>query len=291
MNHLSLNKNRLTAGTVLISLLLFCSSCGPNQEYIKYTTDQISALQKATAELKESTGTKIDTVNSSQAAIMVEIDALKNDLRELAGRVEDNEHLIKYNLEKELGEKGDAKADINVIAEKIDRLEKMVNHHHQYLNLEPFQYINKTNDPATPVSEGNVTTLNTVNGVEKAKDVLLYESSLDLFNDEKYEQALSSFKSFLDTYPKSNLADNAQFWIGECFMGLNQYEHAILEFNKVIKNYPKENKVPNAMYRQAIAMQKIGEATGAKIVLKNLIKMYPKSPEAADAEKKLASMK
>jgi len=95
----------------------------------------------------------------------------------------------------------------------------------------------------------------------------------------------------LDTYPKSDLADNAQFWIGECFMGLKQYEHAILEFNKVIKNYPKENKVPNAMYRQAIAMQKIDEATGAKIVLKNLIKTYPNSPEAADAKKKLSSMK
>ncbi|MBN2420549.1 MAG: tol-pal system protein YbgF [Deltaproteobacteria bacterium] len=285
------NKNiRLLAGGILVFLLILCASCASNKEYIKYTTDQIYALQKVTNELKESTGASIDTINASQASIMVEIDALKNELRDLAGRVEDNEHLIKHNLEKELGEQGDAKTELSVIAEKLERLENMVKHHHQYLNLEPFEYINKTG-PATPVGEGNVTTLNTIDGVEKPRDVLLYESSLDLFNDGKYDQALSSFKSFLGAYPKSDLADNSQFWIGECYMGLNQYDHAILEFDKVIKNYPKENKVPNAMYRQAIAMQKIGELTGAKILLNKLIKMYPKSPEAADAEKKLAAMK
>ena len=291
MNLLSLNKNSLAAGGVLVSLLLFCASCATDQEFIKYTTDQINALQKATAELKESTGASIDTVNSSQAAIMVEIETLKSDLRELSGRVEDNEHLIKYNLEKELGEKGDAKADLNVIAEKVERLEKMVTYQQQYLNLEPFEYINKDTGEVTPSPQGNATTLNTVNSVEKQTDVLLYESSLDLFNDEKYDQALNSFKSFLMTYPKSDLADNAQFWIGECYMGLKQYEHAILEFDKVIKNYPNENKVPNAMYRQAIAWLKTDNPAVAKNVLENLIKTYPKSPEAADAEKKLAAMK
>jgi tol-pal system protein YbgF len=290
MKFLSLHKNGLIGWSIFISLLIFCSSCAYDSEYIKYTTDQISALQKKTTELKDSTDTKIDTINSSQAGIMVEIESLKKELRELAGRVEDNEHLIKYNLEKDLGEQGDVKTEVSRFAEKIDRLEKMVNYHHKYLNLEPFIYTDAVNDAAIHTDVDEASGTQSV-GVDKPKEVTLYESSLDMFNAEKYEQALSSFKSFLETYPKSNLADNAQFWIGECYMGLNQYEHAILEFNKVIKNYPNENKVPNAMFRQAVAMQKIGESTGAKIVLKNLIKMYPKSPEAADAEKKLSSMK
>jgi tol-pal system protein YbgF len=291
MNLLYLDKNRPTAAGIFISLLLFCSACANNQEYIKYTTDQINALQKTTAELKESTDAKIDTINSSQASIMVEIEAIKKDLRELTGRVEDNENLIKYNLEKDLGEQGDAKTELSKALEKIDRLEKMVNYHHKYLNLEPFIYKDSKDGTEKPSGDNDATILNTINGVEKPKDVLLYESGLDLFNDEKYEQAISSFKTFLDTYPKSDLADNAQFWIGECFMGLKQYDMAIRAFQDVIKKYPKENKVPNAMLRQAIAWQKIGDSTSAGIVLKNLIKEYPKSPEAADAEKKLSSMK
>ena len=291
MNLKSLCENRLTGAGIFISLLFFCSSCAYDSEYIQYTTDQISSLQKKTTELKDSTDTSIETINSSQAAIMVELESLKKELRELSGRIEDNEHLIKYNLEKDLGEQGDVKTEVSRFAEKIDRLEKMVNYHHKYLNLEPFIYSDTVQDSAGQPDSVDISSIIPAEEGDKPKDVLLYESSLDLFNAEKYDQALSSFKSFLEDYPKSDLADNAQFWIGECYMGLNQYEHAILEFNKVIKNYPNENKVPNAMYRQAVAMQKIGESTGAKIVLKNLIKMYPKSPEAADAEKKLSSMK
>ena len=222
---------------------------------------------------------------------MVSIEALKKDVRELSGRVEDNEHLIKYNLEKELGEKGDARTELGTIAEKLDRLEKMVNHQYQYLDLEPFGSRDSSNDSATPVDDGNSPAADSTGGAEKPKDVLLYESGRDLYNNGKYEQALVSFKSFLDTYPKSDLADNAQYWMGECYMELKQYNYAFLEFGKVIKNYPDGNKVPHAMYRQALAMLKNGESVGAKLVLKNLIKMYPESPEATDAEKKLSSIK
>lgn len=281
-----INKNRLITGTIFISLLLFCSSCAYNQEYIKYTNDQIAALQKTTAELKKSSASKMDTINSNQAAIMVEIDALKSDIQKLSGRVDDNEHLIKYNLEKELGAQDSTGAKIT---ERLDRLERIVNQQSRYLNLEPAPDQVSNNSSGTNVSETNPATLSAT--TNKPKDVALYESNLALFRNEQYDQALSGFKTFLDTYPKSDLADNAQYWIGECLMALKQYEPAILAFNEVIKKYPNGNKVPNAMLRQAIAMQEINDPTSTKLILKKLIKAYPNSPEAEIAEKKLATMK
>ena len=284
-----MDKTRLASGIIFIGFLFFFSSCANNQEYIKYTNDQIIALKKTTEELKEITGNKVDTVTSGQAAIMIEIETLKNDISELAGRVEDNEHLIKYNLEKELGAKGDEKSELSRLTEKIDRLERMVNQHHRYLNLEPIEDRVKINDSGTPVGEFSSIEPGSVS--DQPNDVALYESNLALYKSEKYEQALSGFKSFLDSYPKSDLADNAQFWIGECLMSLKQYEPAILAFQKVIKDYPNENKVPNAMLRQAFAMLEIGDPTSTKLILKKLIKAYPKSPEAEIAEKKLATIK
>ena len=153
MNLLSLNKTRLVAAGMFISLLVFCSSCANNQEFIKYTSDQINAIKKKTTELEESTSKRLDTINSSQASSMVEIETLKREIRELTGRIEDNEYLIKRKLEKELGEQGDTKADLGKVAEKLDRLEKMVIHHHQYLNLEPFVYIDSNNDTKGKVEE------------------------------------------------------------------------------------------------------------------------------------------
>lgn len=260
-----------------------------NQDYIKYTNDQISALKKATEELKVNTGDKVDNINSSQAEIMVEIQGLRKDISDLSGRVEDNEHLIKYNLEKDLGEQGDTKSEVSRFSERLDRIERMVNQQYKYLNLEPPPEAANPNESGAPVSELSGITAGDTAG--KPKDAALYDANLALYKSEKYEQALSGFKSFLELYPKSDLADNAQYWIGECFMALKQYEHAILAFQEVIKKYPNENKVPNAMLRQAIAMQEIGDPTSTKLILNRLIKAYPKSPEAEIAEKKLATMK
>ncbi len=290
MDFSQINKNRLITGIIFISLLLFCSSCAYNQEYIKYTNDQIAALQKTTAELKESNKSKMDTINSNQAAIMVEIDALKKNIQDLSGRVDDNEHLIKYNLEKDLGEKDNAGVKI---AERLDRLEKMVNQQSRYLNLEPVPDQGAINNSVPSVSDAGPSGSGPDTGstANKPEDVALYDSNLALFRNEQYEQALTGFKTFLNTYPKSDLADNAQYWIGECLMALKQFEPAILAFNEVIKKYPKGNKVPNAMLRQAIAMQEINDPTSTKLLLKKLIKGYPNSPEAEIAKKKLATMK
>jgi tol-pal system protein YbgF len=87
------------------------------------------------------------------------------------------------------------------------------------------------------------------------------------------------------------LADNAQFWVGESFMALNQYEQAILAYQKVIKNYPKGNKVPNAMLRQALAFHEIKDDISAKLLLRKVVKNYPDTSEAKIAEAKLKSFK
>ena len=107
----------------------------------------------------------------------------------------------------------------------------------------------------------------------------------------KYDLALSGFNNFLSRYPDSKLADNAQFWIGECFMGLKAYEKAILAYQDVIKKFPKGNKVPNALLRQAGAFLEIRDKTSSRLLLKKIIEKYPNSSEAKTARKKLKTLK
>jgi len=117
-----------------------------------------------------------------------------------------------------------------------------------------------------------------------------YAQTLELYENEKYEEAIAGFKNFVKKYPKSDLADDAQFWIGESYMALKQYEQAILAFQIVKKKYPKGNKVPNAILRQALAFYEIKDKTSARLLLKRLIKKYPKSSEAKIAKAKLRTM-
>jgi tol-pal system protein YbgF len=126
---------------------------------------------------------------------------------------------------------------------------------------------------------------------QKSPETELYESSLAQYREGKYEEALAGFESFLKKYPQNELADNAQFWTGECYMAMGKYEQAILAYQEVIKNYPKGNKVPNAMLRQALAFYEINDKISSSLLLKKIIKNYPDSTEAKIAEAKLKTIK
>ena len=118
-----------------------------------------------------------------------------------------------------------------------------------------------------------------------------YNAAITLMGEGKYEEAVAGFRSFLEKYPKLDLADNAQFWIGECYMAQKQYEQAILAYQEVIKRYPKGNKVPSAILRQALAFYEIGDKISSKLLLKKVIKEYSDSSEAKIAEAKLKTIK
>jgi tol-pal system protein YbgF len=125
----------------------------------------------------------------------------------------------------------------------------------------------------------------------KSKEVELYERALRSFREGKYEDSIDGFKAFVKTYPKSDRADNAYFWIGDSYMGLKQYEQAILAFQDVVKKYPKGNKVPSALLKQAQAFLEIKDKTSAEVLFRKVIKNHPGTSEATIAQKKLDAMK
>lgn len=113
----------------------------------------------------------------------------------------------------------------------------------------------------------------------------LYEESLAAVRKEKdYEKGLEGFSKFLSLYPKHELADNAQYWIGEIYYAKKEWEQAIVEFNKAIKQYPDGDKVPSALLKEAYAFEKLGSKAEAEVVFNMLIEKYPKSEEAGSAK-------
>ncbi|MEW5804591.1 MAG: tol-pal system protein YbgF [bacterium] len=118
----------------------------------------------------------------------------------------------------------------------------------------------------------------------------VYEDAYQAFLQEDWATAQKKFLVFLDRYPKSELADNAQFWIGEIFYSQKNYEKAILEYEKVIQNYPKGDKMPAALLKQAYAFYAIGRVKEATILLKQVIEKVPQSDQAQAAAKKLEAI-
>jgi tol-pal system protein YbgF len=117
-----------------------------------------------------------------------------------------------------------------------------------------------------------------------------YQKAYGVFRSGDYPAAVKQFKAFLSTYPKSEYADNAQYWIGESYYQQGDYERAILEYEQVVKQYPKGDKVASAMLKEGFAFLDLGDRVNAKLLFQKVIKQYPQSPQAEIATKKLKTM-
>lgn len=119
---------------------------------------------------------------------------------------------------------------------------------------------------------------------EESKD---YEDAMKLLEEKNYRVAIVRLKDFLRKHPQSELADNAQYWIGECYYALKEFDQAILEFNEVRLNYPKGDKAPAALLKQAFAFAELGGQVETRFIFQELVEQYPESEEAAKAKEKL----
>ena len=117
-----------------------------------------------------------------------------------------------------------------------------------------------------------------------------YYAAYERYQDGDYTGAIEDFAAFIAAYPKSSLADNAQFWIGECYYAQGEYEMAILEYDKVINNYPGADKVPSAYLKIGYAFAELGDEGSARAFLMELIELYPDEPQSDLARKKLENL-
>jgi tol-pal system protein YbgF len=118
----------------------------------------------------------------------------------------------------------------------------------------------------------------------------LYDTAYEDYVRQSYPLARSEFEEYLRRFPETDLADNAQYWIGECFFAEGKYEQAADAFKKVIERYPTGNKVPRAMLKAGYALLQLGQDTEAKDMFQQVMDAYPLSSEADQAKMKLRAL-
>jgi len=116
-----------------------------------------------------------------------------------------------------------------------------------------------------------------------------YRAAWQALSGQQYDKAIQQFRTFQRKNSTSEMADDAQYWIGESYFTRRDYNRAILEFNDVLK-YRKGDKVPAALLRQAEAFVEIGDKTDARLILQKLLNDYPNSRQAKDAREQLQSL-
>ena len=117
-----------------------------------------------------------------------------------------------------------------------------------------------------------------------------YQKAFDMLKEGRYKMANAAFQEFLQRYPQSSYAGNAQYWLGESKYVTRQFKEAVAEFRTVLNKYPTSNKVPDAMLKLGYTHYELHEFEVARDILGKLQAGYPKSTAARLAGKRLERM-
>jgi tol-pal system protein YbgF len=115
----------------------------------------------------------------------------------------------------------------------------------------------------------------------------LFDTARGDYGAGQYTLAITGFEQFLRAFPKSENADDAQFYIGESYYLQKRFEDAVAAYNLVIQNYPGANMVPDAYYKRGLAYNQLNQNEAARASWETLIKSFPDSEAGRLAKQNL----
>jgi len=117
-----------------------------------------------------------------------------------------------------------------------------------------------------------------------------YQAAFELLKEQRYELAASAFEQFLATFPDSELADNAQYWLAESHYVTQRFDRALSEFEIVIGSFPESRKVPDALLKIGYCNYELERWDDARGSLTRVQTEYAESTAARLAGQRLQRM-
>src|SRR5271169_1983444 len=118
----------------------------------------------------------------------------------------------------------------------------------------------------------------------------LYSNGLRDITSGKYDLARTEFQDYLRYYSDTDLASNAQFYLGEIAYSQRNYEQAVSEYDRVLTNYPKSFKLAPAHLKKGMAQLEVGQKNPGVKELREVVKRYPGTEEERRARAKLKEL-
>jgi tol-pal system protein YbgF len=117
-----------------------------------------------------------------------------------------------------------------------------------------------------------------------------YQAAFLLLKDSQYDKAISAFEQFLVAFPDSQLADNAQYWLGEAYYVNRNFTEALRRFQGVVDKYPQSAKLPDALLKIGFCDYEMKQWDQARQVLSQVAANYADTPAGRLAQQRLAKL-
>jgi tol-pal system protein YbgF len=119
---------------------------------------------------------------------------------------------------------------------------------------------------------------------------MLYSNGLRDITSGKYDLARQEFVDYLKYYSDTDLASNAQFYLGEIAYAQKQYQDAVAEYDKVLTVYPKSFKLAPARLKKGMALIDLGQKASGVRELREVVRRYPGTDEERKARARLKEL-
>jgi len=120
-----------------------------------------------------------------------------------------------------------------------------------------------------------------------SQEVQQYRAALAKWREGDSAACVDLFGKFLQTYPASEYADDATYWLADCYFKQGNFSAAVLRFDDVARQYPSGDKAADALYRQGEALLRMGHGTAAGNAFEKVLRDYPNSARAPEAKRQL----
>jgi len=237
-------------------------------------------------------------VNKDIERLQIQIAALQGQIADLQRTAEDNQKEIK-RLGDTLAEQNaflrkalqDRRIQDDALQTAIKEFSERVSDLEQRLQQQPAP-APAVPAPAAPQPEGSAAApapaaAPPVAAAPPPPPRELYSQAYADYARGNYDLAIQEYREYLRNYPNTDLSDNAQYWIGECYFSKGRYNEAVAAWDDLMRDYPASDKLPDARYKKAVTLERLGRRREALVEYRNVVERYPNSEAGRKAREKL----
>ena len=222
----------------------------------------MSSLEKSVQDVQANSGTRLDTMSTQVQGLSDNLEEIKSRLGKVNQQLVDLQNSVQ-NIDSRISGGGPMSAPPS----------------------------SSPSGTAMPPSSGpsSMPANSSSSGTPPSADTL-YSNGLRDITSGKYDLARGEFRDYLRYYGDTDLASNAQFYLGEIAYTQRNYEQAVEEYDRVLNNYPKSFKLAPARLKKGMALIELGQKNLGIKELREVVKRYPGTEEERRARAKLKDL-
>jgi TolA-binding protein len=243
------------------------------QEQSQLLQNLIGSVTEALKAVNTRLDQQAETTRKAFADQKLVIDNLTNDVRVIREKLDDNN------------------VRIGSLTQEVDSLRSSL----QQAGSRP-SGTNDAADPQTPgaapgAATGATAPAGSPGGAIGVSPQKLFDSAMGDYYSGQYDLAILGFSDYIKSFPKSDLADDAQVNICSAYVQDGKNDKAVEACDLAIRTYPNGDKIPDAYYKKGLALQNLRDVNGAREAWEHVVKSDPNTDAGRLAQQRLEQIK